>query len=114
MISHQGHGAVVWDSSIVFAKYMEYNPQLFTSSEIVGKTVLELGSGCGLAGLSFMAKGADVTLTDLSHIVTELTLPNAEVYQPIPSPLIDIGDVFACQERRVSNDSLNKAACISA
>lgn len=69
----------MWDSSIVFAKYMEHNPQLFCSSDISGKTVLELGSGCGLAGLSFMVKGAEVTLTDLPHIVSELTIPNAEV-----------------------------------
>lgn len=58
---------------------MENNPQLFSSSDIVGKTVLELGSGCGLAGLSFMVKGAEVTLTDLPHIVNELTIPNSEV-----------------------------------
>jgi methylase of polypeptide subunit release factors len=46
---------------------------------MTGKTVLELGCGCGLAGLSFMVKGAKVTLTDLSHIVSQLTATNAEV-----------------------------------
>jgi predicted nicotinamide N-methyase len=77
----------VWDSSIVFAKYMEHNPQLFCSSDISGKTLLELGSGCGLAGLSFMVKGAEVTLTDLPHIVEELTGPNAEVMIFFSSPV---------------------------
>lgn len=96
-----GHGAVVWDSSVVFAKYMEHNPKLFVDVE--GKKVLELGSGCGLAGLCYMIKGAQVTLTDLSKVTDTLTIPNAmstfsrinslgsskfpRLFQPIVTPL---------------------------
>lgn len=59
---------------------MENNPKIFSHSELTGKKVLELGSGCGLAGLSFMIKGAEVVLTDLLPVTTVMTTPNAEVY----------------------------------
>jgi predicted nicotinamide N-methyase len=65
---------------------MEHNSQDFCSTEMAGKTVLELGSGCGLAGLSFMVKGAEVTLTDLPQIVSQLTMTNAEVWNYSLSP----------------------------
>jgi predicted nicotinamide N-methyase len=72
-----GHGAVVWDASIILAKYMENNPKLFNSNSISGKRVIELGSGCGLGGLAFMMRGAMVTLTDLDPVVQALTSLNA-------------------------------------
>lgn len=68
-----GHGAVVWDSSVVLVKHMEHAPKDFDRSKLCGKKVLELGSGCGLAGISFMLKGAAVTFTDLEKIVAQLT-----------------------------------------
>ena len=49
-----GHGAVVWDAAVIFAKYMETAPKEFNSSKLQGRKVLELGSGCGLAGIAFM------------------------------------------------------------
>jgi predicted nicotinamide N-methyase len=39
---------------------------------------LTLGSGCGLAGIAYMLRGATVFLTDLPHIVTALTDRNAQ------------------------------------
>ena len=74
-----GHGAVVWDASVIFVKYMETNPRDFDSIKLSGKTVLELGSGCGLAGIAFMLKGAEVTCTDLEAVTTALTMKNVNV-----------------------------------
>ena len=68
-----GHGTVVWDASVVFAKYMENNAKEFDPSKLTGKTLLELGSGCGLAGISFMLRGAAVTCTDMEKVTSSLT-----------------------------------------
>ena len=38
-----GHGAVVWDASVVFAKYMEQNSKEFDVKKLKAKRVLELG-----------------------------------------------------------------------
>ena len=48
-----GHGAVVWDASVIFSKYMENNVKLFNPNVLSGRTVIELGSGCGLAGVVY-------------------------------------------------------------
>lgn len=74
-----GHGAVVWDASIIFAKYVENNLKDFEFEKMHCKRVLELGSGCGLAGLTLMLRGAEVVLTDLPIVVTALTERNAKV-----------------------------------
>ena len=80
-----GHGAVVWDSAAIFVKYMECNPKDYDSSKLAGKTVLELGPGCGLAGIAFMMRGAVVTCTDLSDVTIALTMKNVNVSSSIPS-----------------------------
>ena len=74
-----GHGAVVWDAAVVFAKYMEHNlsQKEFSTTKLKSQTVIELGSGCGLAGIAFMLRGASVTLTDLPGVVDALTEKNA-------------------------------------
>lgn len=46
-------------------RYMERNPQLYSRRKLEGKRVLELGAGCGLAGMYFALQGAHVTFTDL-------------------------------------------------
>mmetsp|Transcript_2071 Transcript_2071/g.2185 ORF Transcript_2071/g.2185 Transcript_2071/m.2185 type:complete len:265 (-) Transcript_2071:953-1747(-) len=71
-----GHGAVVWDSAVIFAKYMEFDPKRFTVDKLQGKKVIELGSGCGLAGISLMMKGSKVTLTDMQKVTESLTAIN--------------------------------------
>eukprot|EP01035_Chromulina_nebulosa_P017696 gene17696-23286_t len=60
-------GAVVWDSSVIFIKYIEKNYRLYNYEKLNNKKVLELGSGCGLAGISLMLLGCKVTFTDLSN-----------------------------------------------
>ena len=64
----QGTGLNTWDGSIVLAKYLELHPQL-----VVGKTVLELGSGTGLVGIAASLLGAEVSvLTDLNYTLANL------------------------------------------
>ena len=74
-----GHGAVVWDASVVLVKYMEKNYKDYDASKLANKTVLELGSGCGLGGIAFMMKGAKVTCTDLENVTQRLTERNVQV-----------------------------------
>uniref|UniRef100_A0A0D9WKP9 Uncharacterized protein n=1 Tax=Leersia perrieri TaxID=77586 RepID=A0A0D9WKP9_9ORYZ len=57
-------GAVVWDSAIVLAKFIEHSVD---SSLLLlrGARAVELGAGCGLAGCVAALLGAHVLLTDL-------------------------------------------------
>lgn len=74
-----GHGAVVWDAAVIFAKYVEKNMKEFDYSKLKDKHILELGSGCGLAGLSLLIRGASVTFTDMSKVTESLTERNVQV-----------------------------------
>lgn len=74
-----GHGAVVWDAAVVLSKYMEKNYKDYDHKTLAKKTVLELGSGCGLGGIAFMMKGAEVTCTDLAQVTERLTDENVNV-----------------------------------
>eukprot|EP01038_Epipyxis_sp_PR26KG_P008511 gene8511-11506_t len=85
-----GHGAVVWDSSIIFAKMMEFNSKDYDPIKMSKKRVIELGSGCGLGGISFLLRGASVTLTDLEKVTSTLTERNAQnVYLQLTSFSLD-------------------------
>ncbi|KAL2631296.1 hypothetical protein R1flu_015982 [Riccia fluitans] len=57
-------GAVMWDSGIILTKFLEHavDSKLL---QLQKKRVVELGSGCGLAGCVAALLGADVILTDL-------------------------------------------------
>lgn len=70
------HGTTVWDASIVFSKYAEFNAKKFGPA-MHGKKVIELGAGCGLSSLAMLIRGADVTSTDLPSI-TSLLASNVE------------------------------------
>ncbi|KXN68370.1 hypothetical protein CONCODRAFT_72298 [Conidiobolus coronatus NRRL 28638] len=64
------HGTTVWDSSKVLSLFLIQ--MLNTRSKFEdrsNKYCLELGSGCGLAGLSAASTGVKTILTDLNHIV---------------------------------------------
>ena len=69
-----GHGAVVWDSAVIFTKYLEENPSQCRWQD---KSAVELGCGPGLSGIAAMLKGAAVTMTDLSKVTESLTTENA-------------------------------------
>ncbi|KAL1492942.1 hypothetical protein ABEB36_011103 [Hypothenemus hampei] len=61
-------GCVVWDASIVLAKYLE---EIYkkNSKQFQNLTVVELGSGAGCVGLTAACFGAKVLLTDLSSVM---------------------------------------------
>ena len=81
-----GHGAVVWDAAVIFSKYMEHDPKQFSAEKLHGKSVIELGSGCGLGGIAFMMKGAKVMLTDLQKVTEALTVTNTNrIYMQLNS-----------------------------
>jgi len=69
-----GHGSVIWESSVAVAQLLLLNPEL-----VRGRSVLELGSGCGLGGLAAAAVGADVTLTDNCSAVLVNLSENARI-----------------------------------
>lgn len=80
--SGKGTGLTTWDGSVVLAKHLEHA----RASELVGKRVLEVGAGTGLAGLSAALLGArEVVLTDLAYTMENLsrnavqTLDNARL-----------------------------------
>ena len=49
------------------------------------QSVIELGSGCGLAGIAYMLRGAEVAFTDLPEVVNALTERNALVCSSYPN-----------------------------
>ncbi|KAG6441385.1 hypothetical protein O3G_MSEX001752 [Manduca sexta] len=64
---------VVWDASLVLAKYLETMCHQ-KSDFLSGIKVLELGAGLGVVGLAAATLGAQVTLTDLPEAMTLLRL----------------------------------------
>ncbi|XP_034828438.1 protein N-lysine methyltransferase METTL21D-like [Maniola hyperantus] len=68
---------VVWDASLVLAKYLETMCQS-KPDFLSGIRVLELGSGLGVVGLTAATLGAQVTLTDLPEALPLLRLNIAE------------------------------------
>ncbi len=82
-----GHGAVVWEASVIFAKYLEHSSDKGLSpANLKGKRVIELGCGPGLGGLALMLAGCEVVFTDLNCVIDELTNKNVErVYRNLMS-----------------------------
>ncbi|KAG5179856.1 putative methyltransferase-domain-containing protein [Tribonema minus] len=62
-------GTSVWDASVILVHYLNDNSKQFNQRTMDGKRVLELGAGCGLAGIYCATLGADVTLTDLEPVL---------------------------------------------
>ncbi|KOB68255.1 Methyltransferase-like protein 21D [Operophtera brumata] len=75
---------VVWDASLVLAKYLETMSSQ-KSEFLSGIKVLELGSGLGVVGLTAATLGAQVTLTDLPEALSLLRLNINENKQKISS-----------------------------
>ncbi|KAI4341554.1 hypothetical protein MLD38_026266 [Melastoma candidum] len=112
-------GAVMWDSGVVLGKFLEH---AVDSGMLIllGKKVVELGSGCGLVGCIAALLGANVILTDLpdrlrllkknietnlnnadvrgSAIVRELTWgydPDPDMVEPLPDYVIGSDVVYS-------------------
>ncbi|CAA0832604.1 S-adenosyl-L-methionine-dependent methyltransferases superfamily protein [Striga hermonthica] len=85
-------GTTVWDASMVFAKFLEKNCRKgrFSPSKLRGKRVIELGAGCGVAGLGMALLGCDVISTDQAEVLP-LLMRNVErntsrILQMNPAP----------------------------
>jgi predicted nicotinamide N-methyase len=65
-------GSIVWDSAIVLARLLldeaKFHPKFFAPP----RRFLELGAGCGLAGIAAALRGAAVTLTDIAGVLPRL------------------------------------------
>lgn len=66
-----GAGCVLWECGVVLAKFLDREPLQ------LAKHVIELGSGCGLAGLAAAALGADVVCTDIADVANGVLAANA-------------------------------------
>ncbi|KAG6953228.1 hypothetical protein JG688_00012930 [Phytophthora aleatoria] len=59
-----GIGGKLWDSCLVLTRYLAARREV-----LVGKQVVELGSGLGLVGIFCSLLGARVTLTDMEEVI---------------------------------------------
>jgi predicted nicotinamide N-methyase len=103
-------GVVVWDAAIVLAKYIGL-------CEINKKTVVELGSGTGVVGLSAAALGGRVLITDLEenlNLLKHNINKNKSDRMKIEASVLRWGDKDAIQEiiRRLSFDFVLVADCV--
>lgn len=66
------HGLLLWPAAFVLAEWLIVEPSL-----VAGKSVLEIGAGVGLPGLTARRLGAQVTQTDYQPCSLMLTEMNA-------------------------------------
>ena len=75
-----GHGATVWDSSIVLSRYIsrDHGLRRRLSAAVAGKGTgvrgCELGCGCALAGLTAFVLGCEMVLTDMLPVLPVVEL----------------------------------------
>ena len=82
-------GSRVWEGSLVQLQWACENQQLFA-----GRSVLELGAGCGLLGLAVarVAKPSEVVLSDFDgHFANDSTLPLVELLLENTTSNLDSG-----------------------
>lgn len=60
-------GCMIWDASVVLARFIFHNKEIFK-----GKIVLELGSGCGVAGMLVSHFCSKVAITDYIEPVHQI------------------------------------------
>jgi predicted nicotinamide N-methyase len=63
-----GTGLITWDGSVLLMKYLEQNPSI-----VMNKSVIEVGAGTGVAGITAaMLHARQVLLTDLAYAIPNL------------------------------------------
>jgi predicted nicotinamide N-methyase len=63
-------GLQIWDGAILLSRYIEYYYGTILSNRLYGQHILELGSGCGIVGMTAAILGAtSVTVTDLPELI---------------------------------------------
>lgn len=63
-------GAVIWDSSLVVARFLEFsNHQKENKYKVRGKKCFELGAGCGLLSCVLWHLGANIVASERSEIL---------------------------------------------
>ncbi|XP_078741898.1 putative methyltransferase-like protein 21E [Lampetra fluviatilis] len=65
-----GIAAVVWDSGVRLARFLEANQRRYP---LTGRSVLELGAGTGLVSIVCSFLGARVTATDVKEVLASLS-----------------------------------------
>ncbi len=69
-------GTSLWDSAVAFLRYLDeetaHESSPLSADRIRGARVVELGAGCGLAGMALAAHGAQVTFTDKPEVMPHL------------------------------------------
>ena len=60
----------LWPAALLLCRYLDSPPMRALLA--TGATVIELGAGCGLAGMLAAALGGRVTVTDLPHVTDHL------------------------------------------
>lgn len=65
-------GGTQWPGGVRVARYLD-NPAVFPPGSLEGKTVLDLGSGCGLVAAVAAKHGARVLATDKDIVIQVLT-----------------------------------------
>ncbi|KAG2194379.1 hypothetical protein INT47_006694 [Mucor saturninus] len=81
----ENHGTTVWDSAKLLSLYLFDSvkvPTFEIRHDVVNvknkKSCLELGSGCGLAGLVMASLGFKTTLTDLPSVIDRVLQKNSQ------------------------------------
>jgi predicted nicotinamide N-methyase len=64
--------ATVWPAAQMLARFIGANPEKFKS-----RKVLDLGCGCGIAGIAAAKAGAEVIANDIDSVALEMTRRNA-------------------------------------
>jgi predicted nicotinamide N-methyase len=78
----QNHGTTVWDSAKLLAFYLfdTIHKPVFKNNQVQNtKKCLELGSGCGLGGLTMASLGFETVLTDLPSVVDCVLASNCDI-----------------------------------
>ena len=65
-------GSIVWDSAIVLARLLLDEAKFHSKFFAPPRRFLELGAGCGLAGIAAALRGATATLTDVAGVLPRL------------------------------------------